>query len=72
MAVQAQNKIKGNPAHNRMGNPRNKVYRLSLRVAQENRKQARRVDQLRRESINKARGFTGWEAAKAKRAEARG
>jgi hypothetical protein len=57
-------KIKGNPAHHRMSNPRNKTYRLSLRVKQNARKEERRVAENARAAANRLSGTSPWEEAR--------
>lgn len=70
-----QTKVKGNPAHHRMGNARRKARRAECWVRGERRKEARRNAQNARAEANVLRRNNGeptpWEISKAARSIAR-
>lgn len=71
MAAEQRQKIKGNPAHTRMGNPRTKAYKAKCWERGEARKKAHRAAQAARAAVNRAEGTSPWAQAKAARSARR-
>jgi hypothetical protein len=67
MAAVQTVKLKGNPAHHRMGNPRNKALRAECWARGHARKMARNASQMAAAERNRLSGTSPWEETKAAR-----
>lgn len=63
----ADQKKQGKKLPKRASRPRHKAYRSACRAKQEDRKQRRRIKELKAQQANKERGITLWQIAKAER-----